>query len=183
MAEKEKKYRSTLSMRFPGTGVKVIFAVGVLFGVYAIVGGLVGLITWNTILMGTAALGLVLCFLWIFACRSISDTAYSKSFVAFDSREMRYLTQDNTYHLRWDDCVCCGIKKTPFTHWVYISDHELAESEFKEFPENAKPGVMYFDYDTPTYEEFSKFVPERFKTELDALKSEMKIKETLKKKR
>lgn len=181
--ENEKRYRSTLSMRFPGVGVKIIYAVGLLFGVYAVIGGVTGLAIGNTVLLGTAALGVLMCFLWLFACRSISETAYSKSFVSFNNREMRYITVDSTYRLAWDDCVACGIKKTVFTHWVYISDHELAPEEFKEFPENVKSGVMYFDYDTPTYEEFRKFVPEHFGAELDSLKAEMKIKETVKSKR
>lgn len=181
--ENEKKYRATLSMRFPGPGIKIIYAIGLLFGVYAVTGGIIGLITWNTIMIGTAVLGAVLCFLWLFACRSIAESVYCKSFVAFDGREMRFLTPNGTYHLAWDDCVCCGIKKTVFTHWVYVSDHELEEAELKEFPENVKSGVLYFDYDTPTYEEFMKFVPERFKPELESLKNDMKIKETVKKKR
>lgn len=183
MAKNEKRFRSTLSMRFPGTGIKIIYAIGVAFGAYAVIGGIIGLINGSSVLLGTAALGVLMCFLWLFASRSISESVFCKSFVSFNEREMKYITPDKTYTLLWDDCSCCGIKKTFFTHWVYVSDHELEPAELKEFPENVKSGVMYFDYDTPTYQEFIKFVPERFAAQIEARKSELGIKETVKRKK
>ena len=68
----------------------------------------------------------------------------------------------------------CGIEKTRFTRWVYASDHKLTPAERKEFPENVKQGVFYFDYAYNTWEEFMTYLPERFQAYMIAEKAAKK---------
>ena len=180
--KKIKKYRVTFSMRLGGTWMKILFIAAVALGAFAVIGGIIGLVARKGIIIGPAILAAFLCVLWTLAISFMSHSAYGNTTISFNEKYIRFWTKAKNYDLNWDDAVSCGIVKTWRTYWVYVSDHKLEDTELKQFPENVKLGVMYYEYDTPTWNEFIKFVPEDMLKTLTARKAELKIKETIKEK-
>ena len=178
--EKLKRFTVTQCMRFPSPIVKVIYYGGFcLIGAGAVI-ALVDLILQTKAFLGVAIIGAILGFIWIFASRFISENTYGYANVSF-TEDCIIFRSDGTpdadvYKLRWDDCKTCGVIKTRRSWWCFVSDHELSKDERKEFPENVESGVFYFSYAANTWEEFIKFVPERFHAYLEAEKAANRIK-------
>lgn len=179
--EKVKKYIVSFGIRLPSGGLKLFFAVFCLLALVAVLSGIYCLITWSVKLLSATAICGILAAIWLFFLHSTSETNFGMNRISFDKKGIKFYTSSKTYNLDWDACVDGGIIKNLLgLEWVYVTDHELSDGEKKNFPENTELGVMYFEYDTPTYEEFSKFVPEAIGAKIAARKSELKIKETIK---
>ncbi|MDO4573200.1 MAG: hypothetical protein Q4C13_07510 [Clostridia bacterium] len=176
MEEKEKRFLVSLTIRFPSTINKVMFVLGLAALALAAAAALYSLVTWTGKLLGAAIVVALLGAIWLFVCRSVSESVYGSTLVSFGKRCMRFYTKKQTYELDWDDCVVCGIRRSRWANWVYASDHELREAELVEFPENVEPNALYFGYQKESFEEFMKYVPERFREGLNARKAELKIK-------
>lgn len=177
--EKLKRFTVTQCMRFPSPIVKVIY-----YGGFALIGAgiiiaVVDLILQSKAFLGAAIIGAILGFIWIIASRFISENSFGYANVSFTEDCIIFRSSNGedaaVYKLRWDDCRTCGVIKTRRTWWCFVSDHELSKAERKEFPENVEEGVFYFCYAANTWEEFMKFVPERFRAYLEAEKSANRI--------
>ena len=177
---KLKRFHVTQSLRFGSTGVKLLFYAGVLLETAAVASICYCIGSGSKGLLGVGVICAVLAAIWIIAVHMMSDNNYGLATVAFHEKGIVYKANgaaETPEHLfRWDDCVECGIEKTRLSFWVYCSDHKLENSERKEFPENVKDGVFYFNYAYNTWEEFMKFVPERFKAQLETEWREKKVK-------
>ena len=169
-----KKFMVTTKLRLPSNGLKIFFVCGLVLAGASAAGLLYSLITWSDTILGPAILAAILSFLWLFAARSISEANFGKSLIGFDESCIVFFAPNAEYRLRWDACVECGLMKNRWVLWCYASDHALADAEKKNFPENVEKGVMYFCHQPESWEEFMKFVPEKFKDGLEKRKTELK---------
>lgn len=176
-SEKLKRYRVTQSLRFPSNIMKGLFFAGlvllplcvVLVALSFFVGALVSL-------RGAAIIIAVLAVIWLFSSKFISESYFGMANVSFTKEKIIFRTggeNNREYTLAWEQAQCCGLIKTRWAWWCYVSDHELSERERKEFPEFTEKGVFYFNYADNTWEEFMKFVPERFRGGLESEKERM----------
>ena len=166
-SEKLKRYQVTQSLRFPSNIIKGFFYAGLILLPLGIIVAILGIfIPALEGLRGLAIIVSVLSFIWLFAAKFISETNFGMANVSFTEQGIIFRTggADSVEHrLSWDDAVCCGMIKTRLSWWCYVSDHELADKEKKEFPEFVEKGVFYFSYADNTWEELMKFLPEQFK--------------------
>lgn len=173
-SEKLKRFKVTQSIRFPSLIMKIIFYAGLVLLPLSVAVILLGLFI--DALSGLRGLCIVLGILsviWLFAARFISESNFGLANVSFTDQCIIFRTggaEGNEYRLDWSRAAACGMEKTRLSWWCYVSDHELAESEKREFPEFVEKGVFYFAYADNTWEEFFKFVPERFRGELESAK-------------
>ena len=178
--EKLKRYQVTQSIRFASKGVKILFFAGLALAAASVLAIAAALIFGSKGVLGVAVIGALLSVIWLFAARFMSESTYGFANVSFHEGGVIFRSSNaadaEQYTLRWADCVACGLEKTRWSWWIYAADHELSDAERVEFPENVKSGVFYFNYANNTWEEFMKFVPERFRAELEAKKLENKIK-------
>ena len=166
-SEKLKRYKVTQSLRFPSNIMKGFFYAGlVLLPLGVIVAVLSIFIPALEGVRGLAIIAAALSVIWLLAAKFISETNFGLANVSFTEQGIIFRTggaEGSEYRLNWSDAVCCGMEKTRFSRWCYVSDHELSDKEKKEFPEFVEKGVFYFGYADNTWEEFMKFLPERFK--------------------
>jgi len=168
-----KKFMVTTTLRLPSNGLKVFFVGGLILAGASLVGLLYSLITWSGTVLGPSILAALLSFLWLFAARAISESSFGRSLIGFDGKGIVFTAPKAEYNLRWDACRECGIMKNRRAKWCYASDHALGDKEKINFPENVEKGVMYFCYQPESWEEFMKFVPEKFKDGLNKRKTEL----------
>ena len=151
-SEKLKRYQVTQSLRFPSNIMKGFFYAGLILLPLGIIVAILGIfIPALEGLRGLAIIVSVLSFIWLFAAKFISETNFGMANVSFTEQGIIFRTggADSVEHrLSW---------------WCYVSDHELADKEKKEFPEFVEKGVFYFSYADNTWEELMKFLPEQFK--------------------
>lgn len=174
--EKTKQFVVTQSLRFPNRVMKVLYYCSILMMAGA--GGTViaCLMTGERGgKMGLAVIVGVLGIIWMVAAHFVSENSYGLSRISFGEEYMQFTSGEEKFRLKWENVDECGIEKTRRAFWVYASDHKLKAEEKKEFPENVDEGVFYFNYYWNTWEEFMKFVPERFKPELESKKAELGI--------
>lgn len=173
-AEKLKRYQVTQTLRFPSNIMKIFFYGGlVLLPLSALVIVLGIFVDALAGVRGLCIILMVLSAIWLFSARSISESNFGMANVSFTDSCIIFRTggENNTEHsMRWDDAVCAGMIKTRWAWWCYVSDHELAEKERKEFPEFVEKGVYYFCYADNTWEELMRFVPDRLRIELKSAK-------------
>lgn len=176
--KKLKRFQVTQSMRFGSKGIKAMFIFAVVMELAAIITLVVSIINGNKTLMGASIVVGIVMFIWMFAVRLISDNTFGYASISFYEGGIIFRPSNapdsKHYTLRWSDCVECGIEKTRFSHWVYASDHKLTPAERKEFPENVKEGVFYFNYAYNTWEEFMTYLPDRFRAYMNAEKAAKK---------
>lgn len=177
---KLRRFKVTQSLRFTDTVSKVLFYIALVVELFALMTIAWCIIRHTQKSLGVAVILAVLGVIWLFAIRLISESRYGLANVSFHETGMVF-RQSNApdakeYLLRWTDCVEAGIEKTRMSFWVYVSDHKLDPSEKKEFPQRVKDGVFYFNYDYNAWEEFLMFVPESFRTQLEAEWTEKKVK-------
>ena len=171
-----KKFQVTQSLRMPSRALKFFY-----YGSFVLLGGgvlavLFCLITGTRgMAMGIAAVAVFLGLIWNLAVHFISENSFGFSRISFGDEYIMFYFGEEKFRLKWVDVVECGIEKTRRSYWVYASDHAVTEKEKKEFPENVDEGVFYFNYYWNTWEEFMRFVPEKFKPELEAKKAEFAI--------
>ena len=163
-----KRFMVSTRLRLPSTGMKIFFAAGITLACVSACGLLYSLIARSDRLLGPAIIAAIISFLWLFAVRAISESRFGGSIIGFDEDGILFQTSTNKYRLSWADCVECGVVRNRLAYWIYASDHRLGEKEKKNFPENVGKGVMYFNRQKQSLEEFMKFVPEKFKDELIA---------------
>lgn len=172
-SEKLKRYRVTQSLRFPSNIIKVLFYTALaLLPPCAVVLALGFFVDAAAPLRGVSIIVALLAFIWLFSAKFMSESNFGMANVSFTEDCVIFRTggaESVEYRLRWDEAECCGMIKTRLAWWCYVSDHELSAHEKKEFPEHAEKGVFYFNYADNTWEEFMKFVPERFRCELEKL--------------
>lgn len=174
--EKTKQFVVTQSLRFPNRIMKVLYYCSILM--LAGAGGTViaCLMTGERgTKMGVAVIVGVLGIIWMVASHFVSENTYGFSRISFGEEFLQFTAGEEKFRLKWENIAECGIEKTRRAFWVYASDHKLKEDEKKEFPENVDEGVFYFNYYWNTWEEFMKFVPEKFKPELEKKKAELGI--------
>ena len=176
--EKVKRYHVTHSLRFPSPIVKGLYYASIVMIAGAVVTLAFCLITGTRgTAMGLAAVVGMLGIIWMVASHFISENTYGLTTISFGEEYMMFYFGEDKFRLRWDKVVECGIEKTRRSYWVYASDHKLSEAEKKEFPQNVKDGVFYFDHYWNSWDEFMKFVPEQFREDLAARKAELGIKD------
>ena len=172
--EKLKRYQVTQTLRFPSNIMKGFFYAGlVLLPLGVIVAVLSFFIPALEGVRGIAVIAAALSVIWLFAAKFISETNFGLANVSFTEQGIIFRTggADSAEHrLAWDDVKSCGMEKTRWAWWCYASDHELSDKERREFPEFVEKGVFYFSYADNTWEEFMKFVPERFRDALESAK-------------
>lgn len=177
---KLKRFQVTHSVRFTSNTSKILyfFAIAVELAAILTIGFCV--ISHTQKFLGVAVVFALLGVIWLFSIRLISQSRYGLANVSFHEIGMVFRANNSRdaeeYTLRWDDCVECGIEKTRMSYWVYASDHKLEPGERREFPQNAKDGVFYFNYAYNAWEEFMKFVPEKFRAGLENQRTEKKVK-------
>lgn len=170
-SEKLKRFQVTQSLRFPSNIMKIFFYAGLVLLPLGIVVIVLGLFV--DALAGARGIAIILSLLsviWLFAARFISETSFGMANISFTEQCVIFRTggaESVEHRLAWDGVKCCGMEKTRLSWWCYVSDHELSERERKEFPEYVEKGVFYFSYADNTWEEFMRFVPERFREGLD----------------
>lgn len=173
-SDKLKRFQVTQTLRFPSNIMKVFFYAGLVLLPLGIIVITLGLFV--DALAGVRGLAIILCVLsviWLFAAKFISETSFGLANVSFTETCIIFRTggADSAEHrLAWDDVKSCGMEKTRWAWWCYASDHELSDKEHREFPEFVEKGVFYFSYANNTWEEFMKFVPERFRDALESAK-------------
>ncbi len=173
---KTKLFVVTQSLRFPNPAVKILYYAGLVLLAAAAVAVAVCLVTGTRgVIMGVAVIAGVLGIIWALATRLISENTFGFARISFGDEFIQFTSGDDKFRLKWEDVVECGIEKTRRAYWVYASDHKVTDAEKKEFPENVDEGVFYFNYYWNTWEEFMKFVPEKFRPELEKKKAEFKI--------
>ena len=174
--EKLKRFKVTQSLRFGGTGPKLLFYAGAVLELAAIITVITCLTLHKTGLLGTGIIAAIIAFIWLFAVRMMSESSFGLAQIAFRDSGMVYRASGAKdapeYLMSWDDCRFGGIIKVRLSYWVYMSDHELSPAERRDFPDHVCDGVYYFNYADNTWEEFMKFVPEPFKSQLEAEKTE-----------
>lgn len=176
-AEKLKRYQVTQSLRFPSNIMKIFFFGGMVLLPLSIMVIVLGIfVDALAVVRGLCIILAVLSAIWMFSARSISESNFGMANVSFTDSKIIFRTggEDNTeYSLDWDEAVCAGMIKTRWAWWCYVSGHELSVREKKEFPEFTEKGVFYFNYADNTWEEFMKYVPERFRAGLEEAKAGM----------
>lgn len=174
--EKLKRYQVTQSLRFSSAIIKALYYAGtVLIALGALV-VLLGFFTPLSSLRGAAIIVMVISVIWIIAASFISENTFGGANISFTESGMIFRSDGEEYKLDWDKVRCCGLIKTRKAWWCYASDHELGDKEKREFPEFVEKGVFYFNYADNTWEEFMKFVPERFRDGLEREKGEKGVK-------
>jgi len=173
---KVKKYKVTQSLRLPSRALKffyygslVLLSASILDVAYCLISGTRGYV------MGAGVIAFLFGLLWYVAVNLVNENSFGFTRISFGDQFAAFYVGEETFRLKWTDTVECGIEKTRRAYWVYASDHKLRDDEKKEFPENVDEGVFYFNYYWNTWEEFMKFVPEKFKPELEAKKAEFNI--------
>lgn len=170
-SEKLKRYQVTQSLRFPSNIMKGFFYAGLVLLPLGITVALLGIfIPALEGLRGVAIIVAVLSVIWLFAAKFISETSFGLANVSFTEQGIIFRTGGEhsvEHRLAWDDAVCCGMIKTRLSWWCFVSDHELADKEKKEFPEFVEKGVFYFSYADNTWAELMKFLPEQFKAQME----------------
>lgn len=159
-----KKFKVTNSMRLSGTFTKVLFCVALFLLAFAIVGLLVCLIGGlgdNYVIGLLVILGCV-SGLWVFGFKLTSVNSFGFSMVSFGDKSMRFYLNEHSDDLFWSNVTDCGFMKNLWIKWVYISDHPLTAEETKDFPDNTNGGTFYFEYDESAFDEFMKYLPEKF---------------------
>ena len=175
---KTKQFVVTQSLRFPNTVMKVLYYCSLAMLSVAVVDIIYCLITGTRgNYMGFGAIIGLLGLIWVVSAHLVSENTYGLSRITFGDEYIQFISGDDKFRLKWADVVECGIEQTRRAFWVYASDHKVTEGEKKEFPENVEEGVFYFNYYWNSWEEFMKFVPEKFRAELTAKKAELKIAE------
>lgn len=177
--EKLKRYQVTQSLRFPSNIIKAMYYAGSVLLVLGAAVLALGFFTPLASLRGLSAIVVVLSAIWLISAHFISANSFGLANISFTGTGMIFRTggeEGAEYRLNWEDVRCCGLIKTRRSWWCYASDHELADKERREFPEFVEKGVFYFNYADNTWEEFMKFVPERFRAELEKEKKEKAVK-------
>ena len=140
-SEKLKRYQVTQSLRFPSNIMKGFFYAGLILLPLGIIVAILGIfIPALEGLRGLAIIVSVLSFIWLFAAKFISETNFGMANVSFTEQGIIFRTggADSVEHrLSWDDAVCCGMIKPRLSWWCYVSDHELADKEKKEWRPDA----------------------------------------------
>ena len=176
--KKLKRFQVTQSLRFGSGFIKGAFFFAMVMELAAIITLIVTIINGSKTLMGASIVVGIVMFIWMFGIRLVSDNTFGYANISFYEGGIIFRVSNapdaKHYTLRWSDCVECGIEKPRFTRWVYASDHKLTPAERKEFPENVKQGVFYFDYAYNTWEEFMTYLPERFQAYMIAEKAAKK---------
>ena len=166
-SEKLKRYQVSQSLRFPSNILKGFFYAGLVLLPAGIIVALLGIFVPALVpFRGLAIILAVLSVIWLFASRFISESTFGFANISFTEQGLIFRTggdNNHEYRLGWDEVVCCGMEKTRLSWWCYVSDHELSARERKEFPEFVEKGVFYFSYADNTWEEFMRFLPEKFK--------------------
>ncbi len=173
--EKLKRYQVTQCLRFPSLVMKIGFYTAMVLLSVSVVVIVLGFFTPLESLRGAAAVAIVISALWMAAASFISASTFGMANISFTESGLIFRTGGENsvdYRLNWDDVCCCGLIKTRRAWWCYASDHELKAAERREFPEFAEKGVFYFNYYDMVWEEFMKFVPERFRAGLEKEKAE-----------
>ena len=170
-SEKLKRYQVSQSLRFPSNILKGLFYAGLVLLPAGIIVALLGILVPALVpFRGIAIILAVLAVIWMFAARFISESTYGFANISFTEQELIFRTggeNSREYRLGWDEAVCCGMEKTRMSWWCYVSDHELSEREKKEFPEFVEKGVFYFSYADNTWEELMRFLPEKFREQMN----------------
>ncbi len=170
-SEKLKRYQVSQSLRFPSNILKLLFYAGLVLLPLGIAAALLGIfVPALAPFRGIAIILAVLAVIWLFAVRFISESTYGFANISFTEQGLIFRTggeNSREYRLDWDEAVCCGMIKTRMSWWCYVSDHELGEREKREFPEFAEKGVFYFSYADNTWEEFMRFLPGRFREQMN----------------
>ena len=173
---KLRRFKVTQSLRFTDTVSKVLFYIALVIELFAVMTIVWDLIRHTQKFLGVSVIFAVLGVIWLLAIRLISESRYGLCSVSFHEGGFVFRPSNANnapeYLLRWTDCVEAGIEKTRMSFWVYASDHKLAPAERKEFPQRVNDGVFYFNYDLNAWEEFMKFVPEPFRSQLSAERDE-----------
>ena len=173
-SEKLKRYQVTQSLRFPSNIMKAMFyTAAVLLPAGLIVFIISFFVPALLSVRGLAIVLAVLAIIWLLSAKFYSENNFGLATVSFTNQGIIFRTggeKGTEHHLAWDDAAAAGMIKTRWAWWCYVSDHELSKKEQKEFPEFVEKGVFYFSYADNTWEEFMKFVPERFKADLEKQK-------------
>ena len=169
--EKLKRYQVTQSLRFPSNIMKGLFYAGLVLLPLGVIVAVLGIfIPALEGLRGLSIIAAILAVIWLFAAKFISETSFGLANVSFTEQGIIFRTggaESVEHRLSWNDAVCCGMMKTRLSWWCYVSDHELADKEKKEFPEYVEKGVFYFGYADNTWEELMKFMPEKLKAQMN----------------
>ena len=177
---KLKRFQVTHSVRFTSNTSKILyfFAIAVELAAILTIGFCV--ISHTQKFLGVAVVFALLGVIWLFSIRLISQSRYGLANVSFHEGGMVFRPNNapdvKEYTLKWTECVETGIEKTRMSYWVYASDHALSADERREFPQNVRDGVFYFNYAYNTWEEFMKFVPGKFRAQLEKEWTEKKVK-------
>ena len=177
--EKLKRFQVTQSLRFPSNIVKVLYYAGMVMLALGAAVLALGFFTPLESLRGLCIIAMAVSVIWLVSANFISASSFGLANISFTGVGMIFRTggtEGSEYRLDWDSVRCCGLIKTRRAWWCYASDHELADKERREFPEFVGKGVFYFNYADNTWEEFMKFVPERFRAELEKEKEEKAVK-------
>lgn len=170
-SEKLKRYQVTQSLRFQSNIIKGFFYAGLILLPLGIIIAVLGIFVQALEpFRGIAIIAAVLSVIWLFSAKFMSETNFGLANVSFTQQGIIFRTGgansvDN--RLDWNSAVCCGMEKTRWSWWCYVSDHELSAKERKEFPEFVEKGVFYFNYADNTWEEMMKFLPEKFKPAME----------------
>lgn len=174
--EKLKRYQVTQSLRFPSGIVKGLYYAGAALIAVGVIVLVLGFFTPLSALRGAAIIAIVLSVIWMIAASFISENTFGAANISFTESGIIFRSEGEEYKLSWDKVRFCGLIKTRRAWWCYASDHELGDKEKREFPEFVEKGVFYFNYADNTWEEFMKFVPERFRDGLEREKGEKAVK-------
>ena len=170
-SEKLKRYQVTQSLRFPSNIMKGLFYAGLVLLPLGVIVAVLGIfIPALEGLRGLSIIVAILSVIWLFAAKFISETNFGLANVSFTEQGVIFRTggaESVEHRLSWSDAVCCGMIKTRLSWWCYVSDHELADKEKKEFPEFVEKGVFYFSYADNTWAELMKFMPEKLKAQMN----------------
>lgn len=166
--ESIKKFKVTKSLRLQKGAMTVTFFAALALFAFAVVSLLVCLIIGelDKYILGLLVILAMVSALWIFAFKLISVNSYGFSMVSFGDKSMRFYLNEITDDLSWSSVADCGMIKNLWITWVYVSNHELDETERSHFPDNTGAGTFYFEYEENAFNEFMKYLPERFREEM-----------------
>ena len=174
--EKAKQFVVTQSLRFPNPIMKALYYGSLVLLAAAVVTVVMCLVTGTRgAVMGTAVIAGMLGLIWCVSAHLVSENTYGLTRISFGEEYILFIAGEDNFRLKWENVAECDIVKTRRAYWVYASDHKVTEEEKNDFPENVSEGVFYFNYYWNTWEEFMKFVPEQFKSALEAKKAELGI--------
>lgn len=173
---KENRFVVTRSLRMPSKWMKGFFCGGLCMAAVAVILALICLVKGTKDGLGVAVVLGLLSIIWIFMVYFNSANNYGVSMISFNETYIKFYYYEEEYKLAWEKVSNSGIEKTRLAYWVYLSDHELSAAEKKEFPENAKEGVMYYGFEKKAWEEMMKYAPESVRKELEEAKANTKIK-------